>query len=65
MITQEDAGKTVIIRARDEFYSFVDGWNGILEGIDNGYGAVRVADVTVDCGYKMFLVPPDQLEVQL
>lgn len=64
MVTVEDVGKTVTIRAADDFYSFVDGWYGILAGIDNGFGAVYVADVTVEGGVKCFLVPPDQLEVQ-
>lgn len=61
MVTDEDVGYTVTIRAADDFYQFVDGWSGILNRFKNGFGVVHVLDETVEQGYKEFLVPADQL----
>jgi len=64
MVTIENIGATVKIQATDDYYQFVDGWVGILDCFDSGYGVVHVMDETVESGYKEFLVPPDQLVLQ-
>lgn len=64
MVAGEDVGRTVVIRAADEFYEFINGWAGILAGFESGYGVVNVADESVDGGFKQFLVPPEQLELK-
>ena len=64
MITTEDIGKRVIIRAADDFYKFINGWVATLEGFNSGHAVVNVPDETVDYGFKQFLVPPDQLDLE-
>ncbi len=51
----------VIIRARDDFYAFVDGWPGKVHGYTpEGYVDVRCERPD---GVKTLFVPEDQLEV--
>lgn len=52
-------GSPVTVAAADEFYAFIDGWNGKVIGFDRGL-------VTVECiGEELqkleFQVPPEQL----
>ena len=63
MIHQTDIGRQVIIRAADAFYEFVDGWTGLLTGFEAGCAVVSVPDQTVAGGFKVFLVPPDQVNL--
>lgn len=53
-------GNRVLIAARDDFYSYIDGWTGYVSGFASGC-------VWVECmredGTKSFLVPPDQLRL--
>lgn len=51
-------GMPVTIAAKDEFYAFVDGWQGTFAGWRDGYPVVEVID---DGIRKEFLVPADQL----
>ncbi|OCS48830.1 hypothetical protein [Ralstonia pickettii] len=60
MSTPFRLGKRVLIVAKDDFYSFVDGWTGYVSGYASG-------GVWVDCvredGTKSFLVPAEQLRL--
>lgn len=65
MISAADIGRKVVICAKDETYAFVDGWIGTLAGFESGCGRVHIPSLDVTIGYKVFLVPPDQLELSL
>lgn len=52
-------GSPVVIRAKGEFYAFVDGWAGNVSGFNNG--AVEVKCIRAD-GVKTLFVPSDELE---
>lgn len=62
MVTQDDIGQAVVVKAVDEFYSFIDGWEFILQGFDEQGRAIlpkdseEFPDIT-----RQFLVPPDQV----
>ena len=64
MVGPEEIGKEVVIVASDDFYAYVNGWAGTLKGFESGHGIVHVPDGYVRCGYKRFLVPPDQLRLK-
>lgn len=52
-------GAPVAICAKDDFYSFVDGWNGTIEDVNQGLYKVRCRN---DDGQMVqLLVPGDQL----
>lgn len=61
MVTGEQIGRAVVIRAADDWYRFVDGWAGILARFESGMGVVEVEHEGIT---KTFLVPPDQIEPQ-
>lgn len=52
------ADDKVIITAKDEFFSFVDGWRGTVTGFNNGL--VEVCAIRPD-GRTTLYVPADQL----
>lgn len=56
------SGDPVTIRAKDDFFAFVDGWQGRVVGWNNG---AAVVDCRRPDGLKTFFVPPDQLELNL
>lgn len=51
-------GEKVIIRAKGGFYAYVDGWDGIVDGYNNGLVVVRC--VRAD-GVKTLFVKPDEV----
>lgn len=51
-------GDKVMITARDEFYSFVDGWCGVVAGWQAGCAEVHCSRPD---GIKVLLVPAEQL----
>lgn len=55
------AGQPVRIRAKDDFFAFVDGWAGTVAGWNSGL--VHVECVRDDNPARLhFFVPADQLE---
>lgn len=65
MVSDADIGRKVVICAKDSGYAFVDGWIGTLAGFESGCGRVHVPSLDVTCGYKVFFVPVDQLDLAL
>lgn len=63
MFSRIRTGDPVFIRANDDFFAFVDGWQGRVRGWSNG-GAAEVECQRPD-GIKIFYVPPDQLELNI
>ncbi|AVO42737.1 hypothetical protein [Simplicispira suum] len=53
-----DAGDWVVIHAKDDFFAFVDGWRGTVQGTNEGL--YEVACMRPD-GMKTLFVPADQL----
>lgn len=55
-------GDPVMITAHDDFFSFVDGWCGRVEGWNNGLAVVHCQRPD---GLKIFFVPPEQLAINI
>jgi hypothetical protein len=51
-------GSSVTIAAADDFFAFIDGWEGRVTGFNNGLAEVVCFR---EDGQKTFYVPPDQL----
>lgn len=58
-------GDRVVITAKDDFYSYVDGWRGAVAGLNNGLVTVHVPGKQVGptgpTPLLTFFVPADQL----
>jgi len=59
-LTRIQTGDRVIITARDEFYAFVDGWQGRVTGWNSGHAEVTCQRAD---GEKILLVPAEQLVI--
>lgn len=55
-------GVAVTVRAVDDFYKFVDGWQGQVMDRPGQAGAVWILALNPDNQPVELLVPPDQLE---
>lgn len=57
----EDAkpGMRVVILAKDDFFAFVNGWDGIVAGLNNGL--VHVSALNPDGQTISLFVPAEQL----
>lgn len=63
MVGADDIGLPVVIRAAGDFFRFVDGWRGHLDGFESGL--CRVVIEAEECGErvsKLFFVPPEEVE---
>lgn len=59
------SGQTVRVRAKGDFYAYVDGWYGRAAGYQSGYVVVKVKrfDPLLNRDNELeLLVPEDQLE---
>lgn len=57
-------GSAVTVRAADDFYKFIDGWQGVIADMPSAAGGVWITCKSRDEVGPMlhFLVPPEQLE---
>ena len=53
-------GMRVLIVAKDHFFAFVNGWEGQVQGLNNG--AVQIETHNPDGQALTLFVPPDQLQ---
>lgn len=61
MVTQDDIGAAVVVKAVDDFYSFIDGLECTLAGFDQGYARLTRPSEEFSDTIRQFLVPPDQV----
>jgi hypothetical protein len=54
-------GTAVTVKAADDFYKFIDGWNGLV-GEYHQAGCIQIRCLNPDGQPVEFLVPPDQLQ---
>lgn len=51
-------GSRVVVRAKDDFYAFIDGWRGTIARFQQGFAVVECMRSD---GLKTFFVPPSEL----
>lgn len=62
----ENIGRLATVKARGDFYAFVNGWQGRIVGEEAGCYWLLVegefAGMPIE---KKFLIPPEELEIEL
>lgn len=63
MVTAENIGRFAVVRAKDSFYAFVDGWKGRITGISNGLASLeQPAMENGETITKVFYIPVEELD---
>lgn len=61
MVTDDHIGMEVIVKAADDFYKFIDGWQFFLYGFDIGMAVVTKPSPEFPDVELIFYVDPEQV----
>lgn len=63
MVSPENIGARVCVRAADDFYAFINGKEGVIDRFESGHAVIRTPSTEFEGVELQFLIPPDQLEI--